>query len=121
MSYQTSEVLMDSMCHCGRNAVKKTSWTDLNPGRRYSACENFREVGGCCYFVWIDPPMCTRARQIIPGLLKKVNKLENNLKQVNKLENDIKQLEDDLKCKRSREKYLWFALVMSWSIMYLFM
>ncbi|KAI3451464.1 hypothetical protein Pfo_008129 [Paulownia fortunei] len=61
---------MEEICHCGRNVAKKTSWTDLNPRRRHVACKKFWEVGGCTYFVWIDPPMCTRVRQIIPGLLK---------------------------------------------------
>ncbi|KAK6119504.1 hypothetical protein DH2020_046754 [Rehmannia glutinosa] len=65
-----------NFCHCEKNVVKKTSWTDLDPGRRYSACEKFREVGGCTYFAWIDPPMCTRSRQIFPELLKRANKLE---------------------------------------------
>ncbi|GFP88182.1 hypothetical protein PHJA_000961900 [Phtheirospermum japonicum] len=31
------------------------------------------------YFSWIDPPICARARQIIPGLLKRVNRLEGDL------------------------------------------
>ncbi|KAI3470125.1 hypothetical protein Pfo_026788 [Paulownia fortunei] len=67
---QTAEFTMEEICHCGRNAAKKTSWTDFNPRRRYVACEKFWKVGGCAYFDWIDPLMCTRARQIIPELLK---------------------------------------------------
>ncbi|GFP95187.1 hypothetical protein PHJA_001663100 [Phtheirospermum japonicum] len=31
------------------------------------------------YFSWIDPPICARARQIIPGILKRVNRLEGDL------------------------------------------
>ncbi|KAK3023182.1 hypothetical protein RJ639_044169 [Escallonia herrerae] len=27
----------------------------------------------CEYFIWIDPPMCERAVQVIPGLLRRIN------------------------------------------------
>ncbi|KAK3038953.1 hypothetical protein RJ639_027438 [Escallonia herrerae] len=27
----------------------------------------------CEYFIWIDPPMCERAEQVIPGLLRRIN------------------------------------------------
>ena len=32
----------------------------------------------CGFFEWLDPPMCSRSKQIIPGLLKKINRLEND-------------------------------------------
>ncbi|PIN06779.1 hypothetical protein CDL12_20663 [Handroanthus impetiginosus] len=64
----------------------KTSWTYLNPGRRYSICSNFREARGCSFFSWMDPPVCERSRQIIPGLLRRVNKLEN---EVTKFEKEV--------------------------------
>ncbi|KAK6143401.1 hypothetical protein DH2020_023749 [Rehmannia glutinosa] len=35
---------MERFCHCGRDTIKKTSWTDLNPGRRYVTCERFRKL-----------------------------------------------------------------------------
>ncbi|KAM7508453.1 hypothetical protein LguiA_018906 [Lonicera macranthoides] len=59
-------------CNCMRRTVMRTSWTDLNPGRRFEACGN--EVNGCSYFQWIDPPMCARSTHIIPGLLRRVNR-----------------------------------------------
>ena len=34
----------------------------------------------CGFFEWLDPPMCSRSKQIIPGLLKKINRLENDTK-----------------------------------------
>ncbi|KAK6122565.1 hypothetical protein DH2020_043692 [Rehmannia glutinosa] len=77
---QTAEFNMDEVCQCGRRVVKKTSWTDLNPGRR--------------------------AQQIIPGLLKKMNRLDDDLKRVAKLEDELKKLEDELKQNKSREKWL---------------
>ncbi|KAK6151063.1 hypothetical protein DH2020_015995 [Rehmannia glutinosa] len=110
MWQQNAEVNVEDICRCGRLTTKKTSWTDLNPGRRYAACERFREVGGCSYFEWIDPLMCDRAWQIIPGLLRRANRLQD----------ELKRLEDEEKMKASREKWLWLALVFSWTIMYLF-
>ncbi|KAL0374434.1 UNVERIFIED_CONTAM: hypothetical protein Sradi_3359100 [Sesamum radiatum] len=73
-------------CYCGRRVVVRTSWTDLNPGRRFNSCRDYNK-GGCRYFEWEDPPMCRRAWMIIPGLLRKKNALEMeilNLKCSNK-------------------------------------
>ncbi|KAK6131303.1 hypothetical protein DH2020_034953 [Rehmannia glutinosa] len=127
---QTAEFSVNDKCECEKLIVKKTSWSDLNPGRKYVACEKFREVGGCTYFSWIDPPTCARARQIVPGLLRRANRFEDELKRLEKefkrLEEELKRKEDELKVKedlfkrkRSREKWLWMALLFSWIVMYL--
>ncbi|GFQ03769.1 hypothetical protein PHJA_002520700 [Phtheirospermum japonicum] len=55
------------------------------------------------YFSWIDPPICTRAHQIIPGLLKQVNRLEGYLGRRN-----------------FREKLLWMVFIISCIVMYPF-
>ncbi|KAK4403514.1 hypothetical protein Sango_0720000 [Sesamum angolense] len=62
-------------CYCGRRAVRRTSWIEMNPGRRFHACRDYNR-GGCGFFYWEDPPMCRRARAIIPGLLRKKNEME---------------------------------------------
>ncbi|CAL5437123.1 unnamed protein product [Camellia sinensis] len=67
---------------CGRRRLIQTSWTDANPGRRFLSCP----TNSCNQFTWVDPPMCSRAMQIIPGLLKKVNKLEARLQTRNRRE-----------------------------------
>ncbi|KAL7132165.1 hypothetical protein ABFS83_12G053600 [Erythranthe nasuta] len=95
---------MEATCYCSRRVVTRTSWTDLNPGRRYSTCDNYKKIRGCNYFVWIDPPMCDRSRQIIPGLLRKIN-----------------MREEELMKKSSREKCLWIAVIISWLFVYLLM
>ncbi|KAK6148932.1 hypothetical protein DH2020_016457 [Rehmannia glutinosa] len=77
-------------CFCGRRAVIRTSWTKQNPGRRFQSCLNY-ERGGCRYFDWEDPPMCPRSRIIIPGLLKKLNALDDANK---KLQADIMILKE---------------------------
>ncbi|KAI7990449.1 hypothetical protein LOK49_LG12G02497 [Camellia lanceoleosa] len=61
---------------CGRKRLIHTTWTNTNPGRRFLSCPN----NGYNQFTWVDPPMCNRAMQIIPGLLKKLNEMETQLK-----------------------------------------
>ncbi|GJZ24216.1 hypothetical protein Tco_0561675 [Tanacetum coccineum] len=55
-------------CHCGAQAVVRTSWTNENPGRRFWVC--------CGFIDWLDPPMCRRSTLIIPGLLRSLNNHE---------------------------------------------
>nr|GMD79742.1 zinc finger, GRF-type [Ipomoea batatas] len=57
--------------HCDESLNLRTSWTNDNPGRRYWNCgQNKGRGGGRCGFVrWYDPPMCSRSKTIIPGLL----------------------------------------------------
>ncbi|KAK4427600.1 hypothetical protein Salat_1528900 [Sesamum alatum] len=62
-------------CYCGRRIVLRTSWTEVNPGRRFHSCREYKR-GGCNFFDWEDPPMCRRAQAIIPGLLRKKNDME---------------------------------------------
>ncbi|GER54523.1 GRF zinc finger containing protein [Striga asiatica] len=72
---QMSEVTLDEYCTCGKRTVMVTSRTDNNPGRRYATYKG----SDCKHFVWINPPMCTRARQIIPRLLRRINLAEAEL------------------------------------------
>ncbi|PIN02097.1 DNA topoisomerase [Handroanthus impetiginosus] len=95
---------MEELCYCNRPTLKKTSWTDLNPGRRYSICPQYRENGGCNFFSWVDPPMCARSRQIIPGLLKRVNKLESEIAR-----------------RKSKELKMWIVMGVSCILIYFFM
>ncbi|KAK1350636.1 GRF-type domain-containing protein [Heracleum sosnowskyi] len=67
---------MAAKCYCGAWAVQQTAWTSANAGRRFLACP-FRKCG---FFNWIDPPLCDRARAIIPGLIRRMNRLEAELK-----------------------------------------
>ena len=45
--------------------------------------------GGCNYFGWYDPPICARGRQIIPGLLKRVDLLEKKVEAVKRRERKL--------------------------------
>ncbi|KAL4556122.1 hypothetical protein LXL04_038765 [Taraxacum kok-saghyz] len=62
------------MCRCGSEETRTTSWSDINPGRQFWRCS--RPSMSCGFVGWIDPPMCPRAVQVIPGLLRAMNMLE---------------------------------------------
>ncbi|GJW97726.1 zinc finger, GRF-type containing protein [Tanacetum coccineum] len=67
-------------CACGLKAVIRTSWT-RDPGRRFYGCPTLSPT--CVNFLrWFDPPMCQRSVQIIPGLLRSRNELEQILAMV---------------------------------------
>ncbi|KAL0366960.1 UNVERIFIED_CONTAM: hypothetical protein Sradi_3586100 [Sesamum radiatum] len=58
-------------CLCGLEVVVRTSWTNANPDRRFRGCPG--EGGSYCnVFQWVDPPMCPRAKEIIPDLIAKI-------------------------------------------------
>ncbi|GER55222.1 zinc ion binding [Striga asiatica] len=119
---QTAEFNVERFCRCGKKVVTRTSWSDINPGRRYISCEKFKE-GGCPYFVWIEKPLCPRACQIIPGLLRRANKFEAEAEMlqadIHDLEVEQKQmlvkvekLEATIKSKRFRERLCCNVVVM---------
>ncbi|KAL0318161.1 UNVERIFIED_CONTAM: hypothetical protein Scaly_2860400 [Sesamum calycinum] len=72
-SSDSTSTIKTLMCYCGKKACRRTSWTNNNPGRRFHGCGDV--ASGCGFFVWEDPPMCTRAKKIILGLLYKLNKI----------------------------------------------
>ncbi|KAM0072366.1 putative transcription factor GRF family [Helianthus debilis subsp. tardiflorus] len=79
------------LCNCGEEAKILTSWTDLNPGRRFYSCPKMNP--GCRRFIgWVDPPMCSRSVCIIPGLLRNKNQLEAEIARLqgkNRLKNKL--------------------------------
>ncbi|GKC09639.1 hypothetical protein Tco_1001249 [Tanacetum coccineum] len=81
-----------AFCSCGRQAVIKTSWSDGHPGRRFYGCI---KQGPCCRWIgWVDPPMCPRSIQIIPGLLRARNRHEASIQE---LTNEVAKLKKYLK------------------------
>ncbi|KAG8371573.1 hypothetical protein BUALT_Bualt13G0102000 [Buddleja alternifolia] len=79
---------VNNICYCMRLAKFRCSWTDANPGRRFYGCELTPNAGGCGFFEWFDPPMCNRSRNVIPGLLRNVDRLETELRIVLKGRNE---------------------------------
>ncbi|GJZ68739.1 hypothetical protein Tco_0632289 [Tanacetum coccineum] len=68
-------------CACGLEAVIRTSWTNRNPGSRFYGCPTLLSMIRSKN-MWYDPPMCQRSVQIIPGLLRSRNELEEILTMV---------------------------------------
>ena len=84
---------MSTFCLCGRLGKLATSCTENNPGRRFVGCQHFESGNSCGFFQWLDPPMCERSKQIIPGLIRKVENLQNKLMT---RENELVARENDL-------------------------
>ncbi|GJS47633.1 hypothetical protein Tco_0597754 [Tanacetum coccineum] len=62
-------------CSCGLQVVIRTSLTNWNHGRRFYGSPAFSPT--CINLLWwFDLPMCQRFVQIIPGLLRSRNELE---------------------------------------------
>nr|GEW26289.1 zinc finger, GRF-type [Tanacetum cinerariifolium] len=66
-----------ALCFCNRRCLVRCSWTPHNPGRRFYYCAQLLGTD-CGFFDWVDPPMCARSTQIILGLLKLSNLLEES-------------------------------------------
>ncbi|KAK4435697.1 hypothetical protein Salat_0733200 [Sesamum alatum] len=69
------------ICKCGNDLTVRTSWTNSNPGRRFRGCSGDTGVY-CGVFEWIDPPMCRRAKDVIPDLLNRINNQDRLLKEL---------------------------------------
>ncbi|KAH1073434.1 hypothetical protein J1N35_025762 [Gossypium stocksii] len=72
-------------CHCNKLAPRDTSWSNLNPERRFYGHSYFRD-GGCDFFKWYDRKMCDRATKLLrqlhdnePNLLKDNLALRKNV------------------------------------------
>ncbi|WOH07238.1 hypothetical protein DCAR_0626667 [Daucus carota subsp. sativus] len=75
-------------CNCNKYAVVHTSWTDTNGGRRFAHCPDFE----CDYFRWVDAPLCTRARIIIPGLTRRIDMLEGEMRTLEAINNKVEKM-----------------------------
>ncbi|KAK8552167.1 hypothetical protein V6N13_120586 [Hibiscus sabdariffa] len=62
------------ICGCGYPAKLTTSWSNRNPGRRFFGCKNYGSFfhKHCRFFCWYDPPISTRSRIVLVGLLNKI-------------------------------------------------
>ncbi|KAK4391625.1 cytochrome [Sesamum angolense] len=63
------------------------SWTNQNPEMRFHSCQDYKREG--CGFAWEDPPMCARAKTVIPGLLARCSRFEEEIKRMKKVEEEI--------------------------------
>ncbi|GJV40540.1 zinc finger, GRF-type containing protein [Tanacetum coccineum] len=77
---------------CGSRGVIRTSWTPTNPGRRFFGCS--KRGTNCGIIDWYDPPMCDRAVQIIPGLLRRINQLQQTIADYQAPETNVEEIAD---------------------------
>ncbi|KAF8031157.1 hypothetical protein BT93_D0379 [Corymbia citriodora subsp. variegata] len=54
----------ERFCYCGLPSPRRTSWTRMNPGRRFYGCARYREGSKCKYFKWIDAKFSDRATEV---------------------------------------------------------
>ena len=85
-------------CQCG---LKAKLWTSANLGRRFFGCDLFDKEGGCQFFSYYEPPMCLRAKEVIPDFIHKIRHLE-----AAKVEVEGPT--------RKRERILWLLLFVTW-------
>ncbi|CAI9290670.1 unnamed protein product [Lactuca saligna] len=68
------------ICACGnRDLAIVTSWSDRNLGRQFWSC--LRNERRCGWSGWFDEPMCHRSVEVIPRLIRSMNKLQESLQQ----------------------------------------
>ncbi|CAB4263878.1 unnamed protein product [Prunus armeniaca] len=56
-------------CHCGSLIKSRTSWTDMNLGRRFEACDNNQET-------------CTKGKNVVLGLLRRIRMMETEMREI---------------------------------------
>ncbi|KAI5664158.1 hypothetical protein M9H77_23481 [Catharanthus roseus] len=57
--------------------ILRTSWIDKYLARRFAGCNN--EVKDAIFLLWLDPEMCPRSKEVIPGLLRHIEEVEMEL------------------------------------------
>ncbi|KAL3618890.1 hypothetical protein CASFOL_037118 [Castilleja foliolosa] len=97
-------------CHCGIQLELVTSWTDDNPGRRFQACPNYKMPPFCGFFRWFDEEMCSISKEVIPGLLRKTNKLELLLATVQEKNKLVQDYELLLAAEQEKNKFVQVVL-----------
>ncbi|KAI5330075.1 hypothetical protein L3X38_029472 [Prunus dulcis] len=92
-SYESSNTW--KLCDYGGAIKRWTSWTDSNPGRRFEACENnWKNRGKGHYWEWVDEEICPQGKEVLPGLLRRMRGMEQEL---NQIEEDNEGLKDKLR------------------------
>ncbi|KAI8019735.1 hypothetical protein LOK49_LG04G01831 [Camellia lanceoleosa] len=84
----------------------RTSWTHVNPTRRFLGCPNYGKNGACGFFYWYDPPTCPRGRQVLPKLVDKVASLEEMV-------TEIARLKEDVQTYHRRQKWIVSGLIVA--------
>ncbi|KAL2550805.1 uncharacterized protein Fot_12335 [Forsythia ovata] len=78
-SCNCTPILKRKLCYCGEVPILKTSWTEMNPGRRFWGCRFYGKVGACDFFEWGDPAPHARYKSVMNGLLRKKSEAEEEI------------------------------------------
>ncbi|PQM35283.1 uncharacterized protein Pyn_39805 [Prunus yedoensis var. nudiflora] len=96
------------LCRCGGYIKTWTSWTDLNPRRRFEACEmSRRNKGNGHHWELLDATTCAIGKELIPRLLRRMRAMEKDLKLI---EEQKKEVEDKLKMVEREKKELEYKV-----------
>ncbi|CAN1179039.1 hypothetical protein LINPERPRIM_LOCUS36866 [Linum perenne] len=70
------------LCRCHELTVLRTSWTEDNPGRRFFTCSRRYEArkAKCDFFMWADDSFEDLPKEVINGLLRKLDQYERHLR-----------------------------------------
>ncbi|OMO77464.1 hypothetical protein COLO4_25156 [Corchorus olitorius] len=70
-------------CFCNKKTVRRCSWTDLNPGRRFYRCDSYSDHN-YGFHTWHDPVFSEIAKEVIMELKMMERFLHDNVKQLKK-------------------------------------
>ncbi|KAK4425440.1 hypothetical protein Salat_1738000 [Sesamum alatum] len=70
----------------------------------------------CGSFEWVDPPMCPRAKEVIPGLLKRLNQYEEAVEIAKHRESQIEDLKRKYRQLCCVAFFLWTASMLFMSL-----
>ncbi|CAB4283899.1 unnamed protein product [Prunus armeniaca] len=77
-------------CHFGSLIKLRTSWTYMNPGRRFEACDNnHKNRVGEHYFRWLNKETCTSGKNVVPGLLRRTRMMETVMRETEERKNVV--------------------------------
>ncbi|CAB4307313.1 unnamed protein product [Prunus armeniaca] len=98
----------------GTKIIRQTSWTDLNPGRRFDACDkNWNRRRDMHFFEWVDNETCLRGKQVVSSLLRRLRAMEEKGRakeeQLRYVEAKKKELQQKLKEIVQEKKVLEWA------------
>ncbi|CAB4315112.1 unnamed protein product [Prunus armeniaca] len=117
-------------CAYGTKIICRISWTDLNPGRRFDACDkNWNSRRGMHYFEWVDNETCPRGKQVVLGLLRRLRAMkeegrakEEQLRAVEAKKKEMVQEKKVLEWGHGRRQLImWVSLILSWGLFITFL
>ncbi|BBN68450.1 reduced lateral root formation [Prunus dulcis] len=90
----TDSTRSNRYCFCGMKIKWHTSWTNLNPERRFEHNSQTRHH----FFDWLDNETCPSGKEVLPGLLRRLSGMGEEIRardeQLRLVEAEKKKLEE---------------------------